>query len=119
ELCARAHVGLIASGTATLEAAILGLPHVIAYRTDTVSARLARHLLLVDHIGLPNLVHGERVLPEVLQDQLTPERLAAHLIRLWEGPARDACRATLQTTPAVLGGGGSMARIADALVEEL
>lgn len=119
ELCARAHVGLIASGTATLEAAILGLPHVIAYRTDTVSARLARYLLLVDHIGLPNLVHGERVLPEVLQDQLTPERLAAHLIRLWEGPARDACRATLQTTPAVLGGGGSMGRIATCLMDEL
>ena len=82
ELCARAHVGLIASGTATLEAALLGLPHAIAYRTDTVSARLTRHVLLVDHIGLPNLVHGSRVVPEILQDELTPQRLAAHLLRL-------------------------------------
>lgn len=119
ELCARAHVALIASGTATLEAAILGLPHIVAYRTDAISARIARHVLLVDHIGLPNLVHGRRVCPEVLQDQLTPERLAAHLVRLWEGPARDECVATLRTTRAALGGGGAMGRIADAVNEEM
>ena len=119
ELCARAHVALIASGTATLEAAILGLPHVIAYRTDVISARIARHVLLVDHIGLPNLVHGRRVCPEVLQDELTAERLAAHLIRLWDGPARDACVTTLRTTRTALGGGGAMARIADAVNDEM
>lgn len=118
-LCARAHVALIASGTATLEAAILGLPHIIAYRTDPLSARIARHVLLVKHIGLPNLVHGHRVCPEVLQDQLTAERLAAHLIRLWDGNARDACVATLRTTRTALGGGGAMARIAEAVNEEM
>lgn len=119
ELCARSHVGLIASGTATLEAALLGLPHILAYRTDTISGRLARHLLLVNHIGLPNLVHGERVCPEVLQDELTPERLAAHLLRLWDGPERDRCRATLATTTARLGGGGAMRRIADIIAGDL
>lgn len=119
ELCARAHVGLIASGTATLEAAIIGLPHVIAYRTDVVSARLARHLLRVGHIGLPNIILGGRVCPEVLQDELTPERLAGHLLRLWEGPVRGERHARLATTRAVLGGGGAMGRIADAVQEEL
>lgn len=119
ELCARAHVGLIASGTATLEAALLGLPHAIAYRTDTVSARLTRHVLLVDHVGLPNLVHGSRVVPEILQDELTPQRLAAHLLRLWDGPVRDTCRATLATTTVRLGGGGAMARIASIVGQEL
>ncbi len=119
ELCARSHVGLIASGTATLEAALLGLPHILAYRTDTISGRLARHLLLVNHIGLPNLVHGERVCPEVLQDELTPERVAAHLLRLWDGPERDRCRATLATTAERLGGGGAMRRIADIIARDL
>lgn len=119
ELCARAQCGLIASGTATLEAAIVGLPHVISYRTDPLQARLARHLLRVDHIGLPNIVHAARVCPEVLQDELTPERLAAHLVRLWEGPARDAQRRRLGTTRAVLGGGGAMARIAAAVQQEM
>jgi lipid-A-disaccharide synthase len=119
QLCARAHVGLIASGTATLEAALLGLPHVLAYRTDVISGRLARHLLLVDHIGLPNLVHGRRVCPEVLQDELTPERLAAHLQRLWEGPHRERCVRDLADVARLLGGGGAMARIASILDQEL
>ena len=119
ELCARAHVGLIASGTATLEAAIIGLPHVIAYRTDIISARLARYLLRVDHIGLPNIVLGDRVCPEVLQDELTPERLCAHLLRLWDGPVRDERKARLADMRAVLGGGGAMARIADAVHDEI
>ncbi|MBA3685427.1 MAG: lipid-A-disaccharide synthase, partial [Planctomycetes bacterium] len=97
ELCARAHVGLIASGTATLEAAIIGLPHVICYRTDPLSARLVRQLLRVEHIGLTNIVHGERVCPEVLQDQLDSPRLVAHLATLWSGERREAVRARLAT----------------------
>ncbi|MBA3848142.1 MAG: lipid-A-disaccharide synthase, partial [Planctomycetes bacterium] len=119
ELCARAHVGLIASGTATLEAAIIGLPHVIAYRTDAASAALARHLLNVEHIGLPNIVHGARVVPEVLQRELDVPRLVAHMERLWSGPARDDCVATLARTRAILGGGGAMDRIAGIMADEL
>ncbi len=119
ELCARAHVGLIASGTATLEAAIIGLPHVIAYRTDAASAALARHLLNVEHIGLPNIVHGARVVPEVLQRELDVPRLVAHVERLWSGPARDECVATLARTRALLGGGGAMDRIAGIMAGEL
>ncbi len=99
QLCRRARAGLIASGTATLEAALCGLPHVIAYRTDRLTAAVARQVLLTDHVGLPNIVAGRRIVPEVLQDQCTPERLCAHLIRQWrDGPERTRVLADLEQT---------------------
>jgi lipid-A-disaccharide synthase len=119
ELCARAHVALVASGTATLEAGIIGLPHVIAYRMDRLTAAIARQVIRTEHVGLPNLVLGERVCPEVLQDQLTSERLVAHLERLWDGEPRAQCLAALAALRERLGAGGAIARIGKALDEEL
>lgn len=113
-----AHVGLIASGTATLEAALCALPHIIAYRGDSLSAAIARQVILTKHVGLPNIIHRERVCPEVLQDECTPVRIAAHLQRLWQGTARQQCRERLLQTRARLGSGGAIGRIADA-VEDL
>jgi lipid-A-disaccharide synthase len=104
ELCARARCGLIASGTATLEAALSGLPHIIAYRTDRVTYTIARKLLLTEHVGLPNIVANERVVPEVLQEQCTPERLCAHLVAQWaEGAVRSKMLANLARTRSQLG----------------
>ncbi len=119
ELCARARVGCLASGTATLEAGLIGLPQAICYRMDTLSATLARHLILTDHVGLPNLICGRRVCPELLQEQFTAPRLTAHLQRLWDGPRRRDCRAGLAELRGRLGGGGALGRIADVVAEEL
>lgn len=88
-LLAHAHAALVKSGTTTLEAALAGVPMVIAYRTHPLTFWLARRLVDVEHIGLANLVAGGRVAPELLQDDVTPERLAAALLPLVdEGPAR-------------------------------
>ena len=119
ELCARARVGCLASGTATLEAGLIGLPHAICYRMDPLSALITRHVILTDHVGLPNLICNRRVCPELLQEQLTVPRLTAHLLRLWDGPRRTACRAGLDELRPRLGGGGALARIAGAVDEEL
>lgn len=119
ELCARAHVGLIASGTATLEAGLIGIPHVIAYRTDRLTATLARHLIRTEHVGLPNLIAGRRVCPEVLQDDLTVPRLVAHIERLWSGPRRADCLAGLSQVRVDLGAGGAISRIADLIDSEM
>ena len=119
ELCARAHVGLIASGTATLEAALIGLPHVIAYRTDRLTAMMARHLIRTPHVGLPNLVVGRRVCPEVLQDDLSVARLVAHVERLWSGERRADCLAGLAESRVALGAGGAISRIADLIDEDM
>lgn len=119
ELCARARVGCLASGTATLEAGIIGLPQAICYRMDTFTAAIARRVLLTGHVGLPNLVCNRRVCPELLQEELTEARLCAHLLRLWEGPRRQDCRLGLAELRARLGGGGALARIADAVHAEI
>jgi lipid-A-disaccharide synthase len=72
----RARAALVKSGTGTLEAALRGVPMVIAYRTHAFSYRIARRLVAVEHIGLVNLVAEKRVFPEFIQDAATPEALA-------------------------------------------
>lgn len=86
---AHAHAALVKSGTTTLETALAGVPMVIAYRTHPATFWLARRLVDVEHVGLVNLVAGRRVAPELLQEEATPEALAAALLPLVdEGPAR-------------------------------
>jgi lipid-A-disaccharide synthase len=68
---------LVASGTATLETALLGRPMVIMYRVAPLTFALARLLVHVDHIGMPNLILGRAVFPELIQGDVTPERLVA------------------------------------------
>lgn len=77
-----ARAALVKSGTSTLQAALTGTPMVIAYRTHPLTFRLARRLVRVPHIGLANLVAGERVAPELLQDAATPGALARALAPL-------------------------------------
>ncbi|HUG41051.1 MAG TPA: lipid-A-disaccharide synthase [Longimicrobiales bacterium] len=90
-LLAHAHAALVKSGTTTLEAALAGVPMVIAYRTHPATFWLARRLVRVEHVGLANLVAGRRVAPELLQEEATPGALAAALLPLVdEGPARSA-----------------------------
>jgi lipid-A-disaccharide synthase len=90
-LLAHAHAALVKSGTTTLETALADTPMVIAYRTHPATYWLARRLVEVDHVGLANLVAGERIAPELLQDDATPSALAAALLPLIdEGPARAA-----------------------------
>jgi lipid-A-disaccharide synthase len=69
-------VALATSGTVTLEAALTGRAMVIAYRVAPVSHLIAKRLIQVPHIGLPNILCGESVVPEFLQDDVTPENLA-------------------------------------------
>ena len=118
-LCRAGHLGLIASGTATLEAALHGLPHVLAYKTDPLSGRLVRNLVLTDHVGLPNIVHKARLVPEILQEELNPAVLADRLVALWNEPRHGQMVQLLERTNTALGGGGAMQRMAHRLVELL
>ncbi len=74
-----ARAALVKSGTTTLEAALAGTPMVIAYRTSALTFALARRLVRVEHIGLVNLVAGERLVPEFVQDEATPGALVEAL----------------------------------------
>ena len=64
-----------ASGTATLETALLLKPMIIVYRLSRLTYLLARLLVKVDHIGMVNLIAGERIVPELVQDDFKPERI--------------------------------------------
>lgn len=79
---------LCASGTATLELALLGVPHVIVYRTSATTYRIGKYLARVSCIGLPNIVAGETVVPELIQDDARPEAMARELGAMLADPER-------------------------------
>ncbi len=76
-----------ASGTATLEGAILGTPMVIIYKVSSLSYWIGRALIRVDHIGLINLVAGKRLVPELIQKDANPGRIAEEALRILKDPA--------------------------------
>ncbi len=76
------------SGTATLELALLGVPSVIVYRTSRVTYWIGRLLAKVDRIGLPNIVAGEGFLPELIQDDCRPDRIAEVLCGFLDDPGK-------------------------------
>ncbi|MCX8072185.1 MAG: lipid-A-disaccharide synthase [Candidatus Binatia bacterium] len=107
---------LVASGTATLEVALLGKPMVIVYRVSPLTYLLGRMLIRVDHIGMPNLILGRRVAPEFLQQDVRPEVLIPAVERAWE--ERSAFARSWQELRERLGAHGA-ARRAAALAWEL
>lgn len=98
---AAAHVALCKSGTSSLELAFAGVPMVVAYRVNPLSAALARRLIKVPYASLVNLLAGCEVVPELIQESCTPERIA----RTIGGLLADASRAEAQRAafPSLLG----------------
>jgi lipid-A-disaccharide synthase len=91
EALAHARAGIVGSGTATLEAALLGTPFVMVYRVSPLSWTVGRRLVKVPHFGIVNLVLGRRAVPELVQKAFTPERVQAEITPLLENaPARQA-----------------------------
>lgn len=84
---AAATVALTVSGTATMELAVAGVPMVVAYRVGRLTEFLARRMIAVPHVAMPNLILGRPAVPELLQADCTPDRLEAELARLIEGDA--------------------------------
>ena len=114
-----ADAAAVASGTATLDAALAGVPFVAVYRMQPLSYLIARWLVKVDHIALPNLVAGARVVPELVQGECTPEAVAAHLRGFLDEPAKaEALREGLAGIRAKLAGDGAYRRAAEAILAE-
>jgi lipid-A-disaccharide synthase len=79
--------GLIKSGTSSLEMAVAGVPHIVAYRVNPITAAIARRLIKVPHASLVNLLCGREVVPECIQENCAPEKLTAALLPLLQNPA--------------------------------
>jgi len=117
EIMRAADLLLVASGTATLEAALLEVPMVIIYRVSPISWFLGRILVQVPYIGLANLVVGKRVVPELIQFQATPERIATTALELLADPrALEEVRKELRQVRVRLGGKGASRRAALAVL---
>lgn len=110
----------VASGTATLETALFGTPLVVVYRVGWLNWQIAKRLVTLTHIGLPNIVAGAEVAPELLQDALTPAAVADTLGGWLADPAALATRReALAGLRGKLGGPGAAVRAAGALEEML
>ena len=119
-LMQRACCAVIASGTATLEAAYYGLPYCLVYRLAPLSYGMAKLLVKIELIGLVNILAGELVVEELIQAKAEPVAVARSLQNFLESPAkREALQARLAETSSKLGGKGAHKRAARAVVSWL
>lgn len=115
-LLAAADVAITASGTATVQCALHELPMVVVYRLSALTYQLARRIVRVEHIAMPNLVAGRRIVPELVQDDFTPERVAAETVELLDPARHVRTRDALRDVRERLGGPGASGRAADAVL---
>lgn len=119
EALAAADAAAVCSGTATLEAALLGTPLVVVYKESALNWHTLGRLIEVEHYGLVNLVAGRRLAPELMQHDFDGASLARELIKLLD-PAHNArVRRELREATARLGEGGASARAAEAVLSAL
>ncbi len=87
---AQSRAAMVASGTATVEAALIGTPFVMVYRVSPVTYKVGRGMVKVPYFAMPNLIAGRKVVPELVQKDFTSENVAARMREIIpDGPARD------------------------------
>jgi lipid-A-disaccharide synthase len=115
---ASADVALTASGTATVQAALHDTPMVIVYRVSPTTYWVGRRLVTVNTIGMVNLIAGEKIVPELVQDAFTPAGVADEAIAMLTDRARAArIRDGLARVRERLGGPGASRRAAEAILQ--
>src|SRR6267143_1986945 len=121
---AAADLAIVSSGTATVETALLGKPMIVVYRLSPLTAKLAKPLVRSKYFSMVNLIAGRAVVPELIQDDFTPRRLAEEAAKLLspseEGKRRDEeiCRGLAEVRE-LLGPPGAVDRAADAIAAYL
>ena len=116
ELMQRAECGVVASGTATLEAAYFGLPYCLVYKVAWPTYLAAKALVKIEHIGLINILAGKKVVEEFIQSEADPLHVEQALGRFLDDmPHREETRQKLLATASKLGGPGAHLRAASAI----
>lgn len=106
-------VAIAASGTATLETALMKLPTLLIYRVNALTYWLAKLLVHVENIGLPNIIMGKRIMPELWQQDVTPAKIAAEIVPILQDTARhEALREAMAAVRQTMGEPGAIRRIA-------
>ena len=119
EALAAADAAAIASGTATLEAALLATPMVIVYKESTINWHALGSLITTEHYGLVNLIAGRRLATELIQDDFTGESLARELLKLLEANRNAEMRRELKEVMQRIGAAGASERAARAILRFL
>jgi len=119
EALAASDAAAIASGTATLEAALLETPMVVVYKESAVNWHTLGRLITVTHYGLVNLVAGKEIAKELMQNDLTGENLADGLLKLLDPTANKTARAQLAEVAYKLGEAGASERAAELILQSL
>jgi lipid-A-disaccharide synthase len=118
DVLAVADVALVASGTITVQAALHECPMVVVYRLSPLTYRLGRRFVRVDTFAMANLVAGKRVVPELIQDDFTPGRVASEALAILTDPERrEAMKRELAEVRKRLGTPGASARAARAVLQ--
>jgi lipid-A-disaccharide synthase len=116
-ILASADVALTASGTATVQTALHNTPMVVVYRLSPMTYRIGRRLVTVDTVAMVNLIAGEQIVPELIQDRFTPEAVAREAVSILTDPGRASrIRDGLARVRAKLGGPGASVRAAEAIL---
>jgi lipid-A-disaccharide synthase len=120
QLMQRASVGMVASGTATIEASFFQLPFVLVYKVSWLTYIPGRLLIRVDHLGMPNILAGKEIVPEFIQHKAVPERIAQNVWKLYSDSAvRDAMVENLNRIVGMLRAEAPRNRPAEVVLREL
>jgi len=120
ELMQRVEVGAVASGTATLEAACLGLPYALVYQVNWLTYVVGKSVVKIKHLGMVNILAGREVVRELVQQALTADSLAAEMQRLaGDAAARQRLLTDLEEVVASLGQPGAYRHAAELMAQEL
>jgi len=119
DLLSHAEAALVTSGTATLEAALVGAPEVVCYRGNPLSFWIARRIVHVPFISLVNLIMNREVVKELIQHMLTPENLIQELERLLDPGIREKMKNDFRELALNLGGSGASGRTASLMIQYL
>jgi lipid-A-disaccharide synthase len=110
---------MLSSGTATLEAALLGVPMVVGYRVTPLTYLVARQVVNTRFVAMPNILLGEKVIPELIQGDFSIAQLVAETLDILENKTRaQSIRAKLREIPAMLGTEGAIVRAATLILKE-
>ncbi len=111
---------VVASGTVTLESALLGTPMVVLYRLSTPTYLIARLIVKIKYISLVNLLAGELVVTEIIQNEVNRENIASEVMKIWQNPTKqDEMKKKFSTIKNSLGNGGASTRAARIIAESI